>query len=400
MSRKRSLPVYSLTIGVLLILASGTAGPARSGFKHENAKLAVSELRANEIQAVLSSLSTAASAATITPVAHWGYAEENGPDKWAELDPTFSLCGSGMAQTPINFTADIIKNESLPTLLVDYSNRELEVENNGHTVQATISHGGVAGINIGAVRYDLVQFHFHTNSEHLVDGKEFPLELHLVHRASDGSLAVLGAFIVAGHKHAELDKVFSHLPQHEGDHFSVGDFNLKDLLPAGTYSFRYGGSLTTPACSEGVNWTVLSQPIEMATEQIQAFKDIFSGAEFPHGNRRPVQPLNGRSVGFSQVINFDVCLQDDRTNDVLQFSSTTGDYKYTRCGSGSFTLAGRGIFSKVGSTLLLRSNNVSAAFSLSTFGFGSGKAAIRPNPFGTSFSIVDSSLTNNTCGCP
>jgi carbonic anhydrase len=396
------LLVYSLTLGILLALAGAATGPFAPGFRrptrNKSATVTAPEPSLADPNSILASLSTTASAAT---AAAWGYAGEEGPDHWAELDPTYALCASGLEQSPIDLTPAAIANVTVPTLLVDYSDQAMEVEHNGHTIEALVEHGGVAGINIGTVRYDLVQFHFHTSSEHLVNGKEFPLELHLVHRSKDGALAVLGIFIVAGRKHAELDKIFSRLPKQETDaHFTVEDFNLKQLLPATTYSFRYSGSLTTPACSQGVTWTVLSQPIELSAEQIQAFQAIFSGAEFPHGNRRPVQALNGRGVGFSQIVNFDVCLQDESSKDVLQFSSITGDYKFTRCGSGGFSLAGRGSLFVAGGALQLRSANVAAALTATPFGASSGKAVVRPNAFGASYSITDNNLATNSCSCP
>ena len=66
---------------------------------------------------------------------------------------------------------------------------------------------------------------------------------------------------------------------------------ITDEAPSrfGNY-YRYDGSLTTPPCSEGVKWIVLTTPIEMSEAQIAAFKAII------HDNNRPVQPLNGRKL--------------------------------------------------------------------------------------------------------
>ena len=67
------------------------------------------------------------------------------------------------------------------------------------------------------------------------------------------------------------------------------------LLPKGRSALRYTGSLTTPPCSEGVRWLVLTDPVELSAEQIAAFTAIFSG------NNRPVQPLGERTIAVDRV---------------------------------------------------------------------------------------------------
>jgi carbonic anhydrase len=228
-----------------------------------------------------------------TTATDWGYSEENGPGEWCDLG--FNLCCDGTAQSPVNITNKSLKYARLPKLDFDYESTELEVEHNGHTIEAKVP-AGEAALTIGTTDYDLVQFHFHTQSEHNVNGRVLPMEMHLVHRSASGALAVVGVFIVQGDKHKELDKIFQSLPQNEGDHRAVQNFSLKKILPRDDKTFRYSGSLTTPGCSEGVSWNVMVKSIEMSRNQINDFRAIFSGAEFPHGNRRPVQPLNGRTV--------------------------------------------------------------------------------------------------------
>lgn len=229
-----------------------------------------------------------------TATTDWGYGEENGPGEWCNLG--FNLCCDGTAQSPVNITTKSLKHTRLPKLDFDYESTELEVEHNGHTIEAIVP-AGEAALTIGATVYNLLQFHFHTQSEHNVKGRALPMEMHLVHRSASGALAVVGVFIVQGDKHKELDKIFRSLPQNEGDHRAVQNFSLKRVLPDDDETFRYGGSLTTPGCSEGVSWNLMVESIEMSRKQINDFRAIFSGnEEFPHGNRRPVQPLNGRTV--------------------------------------------------------------------------------------------------------
>ncbi|HVF57128.1 MAG TPA: carbonic anhydrase family protein [Pyrinomonadaceae bacterium] len=205
--------------------------------------------------------------------------------------------GVGTQQTPIDIrAADLTFVEHLPSLGFSYgTNVKLEVVNSGSpgefaTVRANLPDGG-GQLTVDGVTYKLRQFHWHTPSEHQLDGEEFPMEMHLVHQADDGSFLVVGVWVVRGKQHNELKKLFADLPQDETETRTVGHFNLTKLLPQGLESFRYDGSLTTPPFNEGVKWVVLAQPIEMSPAQIDAFKAIF-----PDGNSREVQPLNGRTI--------------------------------------------------------------------------------------------------------
>ncbi len=240
----------------------------------------------------------------------WGYHGEIGPEIWGSLDASFASCDTGTSQSPIDIPADDDCDGVEALTLSLSSATSLEVENNGHTIEVEVPvFDGM--LTLDGKDFVLVQFHFHTDSEHLIDGESFPMEMHLVHRSADGTLAVVGAMIEAGEAHEELAKIFDDLPQAEGDHRSVEDFDLGSLVPDDLEVFRYSGSLTTPGCSEGVRWNVLAEPIELSFEQIDAFRAIFSGSEFPQGNRRPVQPLNGRDIETGCDYDYDDDEDDD-----------------------------------------------------------------------------------------
>jgi len=150
---------------------------------------------------------------------------------------------------------------------------------------------GAARILLGSTSYELDAVHWHTPSEHLVNGRRSPLEQHLVHRTADGRLLVVGVLIELGDRNAELASVFGDLPREGEEPRTIRGFDLTELLPDNRTSFRYPGSLTTAPFTEGVRWVVLADRLTLSGRQIRAFQALF-----PEGNAREVQPLNGRVV--------------------------------------------------------------------------------------------------------
>ena len=219
--------------------------------------------------------------------AHWSYTGESNPANWAKLSGEYHLCATGTCQSPINVAAAEPKDLDNPVF--DYRTSAVNIINNGHTVQVNCDPD--SSLKLEGKSYKLTQFHFHAPSEHRVNGQAYPVEMHLVHQADDGTLAVIGLLIATGRENAALAPVFSQLPSTPGPAKAApGTINIADVLPATRTSFRYGGSLTTPPCSERVAWTLLTTPIELSASQIKAFTSLYNG------NNRPVQPLNNRFI--------------------------------------------------------------------------------------------------------
>jgi carbonic anhydrase len=245
--------------------------------------------------AVLTAAALALSAVEVRAAeVHWGYHGEIGPEHWGDLG--FPLCAQGSEQTPIDLSPATSLGASAPSLGFAYGINNLTLLHNGHTVRADVL-GSTRSLILGGTRYNLLQFHVHWPSEHSVEQALYPLEIHLVHRDPlTGELAVVGLFVRSGAAHAELEKVFRALPATTGATRGVSGFDLRRMLPSNRDFYSYDGSLTTPACDEGVRWSVMRASISMSADQIQRFRALFSGPEFPEGNARPVQPRNGRTV--------------------------------------------------------------------------------------------------------
>jgi len=117
------------------------------------------------------------------------------------------------------------------------------------------------------------------------------MEAHFVHSAEDGGLAVVGVFIVPGKANAVFHKVVSTMPEEEGPAVAADlAIDPNGLLPARRTFYHYEGSLTTPPCSQTVDWFVLTHHIEVAETDIARFAKLYPM------NARPVQELDRRFI--------------------------------------------------------------------------------------------------------
>ncbi|CUS36320.1 Eukaryotic-type carbonic anhydrase family protein [Candidatus Nitrospira nitrificans] len=239
----------------------------------------------------------------------WGYDGPHGPLHWSELGPEFSICEKGMAQSPI----DLLRahKTTLDDIQFSYRDAPFHVVNNGHTLQEveplseTVKsrypkHGQTvlhfdkdSTIVFDEDLYLLEQFHFHVPSEHTIDQKHYPMELHLVHHNERHEVAVVAVFMEEGKHNQFFETFLEHAPTKVGE---VNDdhnhtVNPMNLLPERKSYYRYSGSFTTPPCSEGVIWAVMQDPIEVSAEQIKKFRALVK-----HDNARPTQPLHKRFV--------------------------------------------------------------------------------------------------------
>jgi carbonic anhydrase len=221
----------------------------------------------------------------------WGYAGALGAQSWPGLHPSFSLCGSGQRQSPVDI------RDGLPVDLeaVDFLYRPgfFSVTDNGHTVQVQV--GGGNAIEVGARRYELTGFHFHLPGEERVDGRAFAMSIHLVHRDAQGRLAVVALVVEEGTEHPAVQAVWNNLPLERGEFVAASvEFDPTALLPPRRGYYTYMGSLTTPPCTEGVLWVVMQQPVQVSPQQLAIF------ARLHPMNARPIQPLNGRVIKQSR----------------------------------------------------------------------------------------------------
>jgi carbonic anhydrase len=220
---------------------------------------------------------------------HWGYQGAEGADNWGKLHPDFALCSSGKNQSPIDITNTL--DADTPAITFNYAANGTEVINNGHTIQVNFAAG--SSISLRGVTYQLKQFHFHSPSENLIDGKSYPLEGHLVHADDKGNLAVIGIMFDLGEANPVLAATWANMPNKADTKQALSTpLNASGLLPSNQDYYRFNGSLTTPPCSEGVTWIVMKETMTASQAQINQFVGVLGHT----ANNRPVQPINARPV--------------------------------------------------------------------------------------------------------
>lgn len=221
---------------------------------------------------------------------HWSYEGEEGPEHWGDLSPDYSICKDGRNQSPVDLVATV--HTELPELVFMYDGTPLNETHNGHSIQLAVSPGNYLEVPENGERFELLQAHFHSPSEHTVSGEYFAMEIHLVHAGEDGGLSVVGLMIIEGEENPMLNRIWSFMPEKSGDStnspLTVFDAGV---MPSTRDYFTYNGSLTTPPCSEGIRWIILQEPMTASAAQVARFKERVG--QFTN---RPIQDHNARFI--------------------------------------------------------------------------------------------------------
>lgn len=231
------------------------------------------------------------------------------PDAETKMDQGYCLSrhNNGMAQSPINiltFDADKFKSKNIP---IRFNTQIIAVENLGHTIQVDFKNGSVCQAD-GKI-YTSNQFHFHTPSEHMIDGMTFPMEMHIVNVLKDSnankepSYLVVGILFKMGKENNLLNEFLKDIPKEESEKDSLpsGTVNLNDLSPLmfsgsdGNSFYTYDGSLTTAPFTERVHWVILKQIVEASPDQIIAIEKMEGN------NARHIQAIYDRKVASARI---------------------------------------------------------------------------------------------------
>lgn len=220
----------------------------------------------------------------------WSYQGNTGPEHWGSLDAEYAVCTNGETQSPVNLRETETKRGSADVQM-NYRPTSFTLKNDGHTVLAEPGNANNT-LTYKEEEYTLSQFHFHAPSEHLINGEYEDMELHLVHESPEGEIVVTAFMIEEGSGTTFPSSFWDKMPSSETESTASTEnrLHLEELLPFSETNFQYEGSLTTPPCTEGVNWIVYGEPISVSSDQLEDFQQIYED------NHRPVQPLNGREI--------------------------------------------------------------------------------------------------------
>jgi len=257
---------------------------------------------------------------------HWSYDDAHGVsyNKWDVIN---KMC-KGHQQSPVDISSNaFVTSETCgePLKFHGFDAKPLAVKllNNGHTAQAYIEQNPLPYVTGGLLRgeYEFKQLHFHwgdrsnMGSEHTLDGKHKPLEMHVVtwkkaYRTINEALmhhdglAVFGVLFKIHNESTsamkDLTSALHHVTNASTETTLPDNLKhpLRDFLPNDTtIFFRYTGSLTTPPCTEAVTWTVFKTFLPISEEDMNKFRSILDSSGGPLVNNfRPIQTFHGRHV--------------------------------------------------------------------------------------------------------
>jgi len=232
----------------------------------------------------------------------FGYTGVHGPEKWGSLSPLFSACSNGKRQSPVNIVKNkVVRNKNLKPLTRDYSTANATLVNNGFNI-GLLFEENVGVLVADGKNFSLKQMHWHSPSEHRINGEQFPTELHMVHKAADGSFAVVSILYQYGDADPLLSKIKNELNElakevcakNEESHIPVKALDTKHMEKKTRKYYRYIGSLTTPPCTENVTWSILGKVRSISKEQVELLQAPLDST--CKKNSRPLQELNGRQI--------------------------------------------------------------------------------------------------------
>lgn len=218
----------------------------------------------------------------------WSYAGKTGPEQWGKLDAQFNTCSSGLNQSPAPLDSTI--HAALKPIRTIHKFAAKDIQRLPHGLRVYFKEGNMMVLDKSA--FQLKYMDIHTPSEHQINGQQYPLELQLYHEDNKKNIAVMSVLFKTGDASEAMEKLLTQLPKAAGETVPLkARLVPSDWMPTNPQYYRYGGSLTTPPCTEGVRWIVMKSPRQASTEQIKALTDAIGTP-----NQRPQQALNGRTV--------------------------------------------------------------------------------------------------------
>jgi len=240
----------------------------------------------------------------------WDYGENQmglPPKSWGQLN---DICKSGKRQSPINVQTKKAKAaaKSPASVRFQYVPTYGSVRNDGKSMIVDVSSNIANGVFINDQNFQLIQYRFHSPSEHQMDGRDYPLEMQMIHRNKLGKVVIVSVLFVttdAVKDNPFLDSIWMHMPDFGSIHGAqLNRMSPQQGMPEAPSFFAYSGSLTTPPCHEKVLWMVMKQASVISFGQILKLRKslrLDDRRSMRNGNARPLKPLGQRSLHENDV---------------------------------------------------------------------------------------------------
>ncbi|KAK7267865.1 hypothetical protein RIF29_20545 [Crotalaria pallida] len=225
---------------------------------------------------------------------------EKGPSHWGDMKKEWAICKNGKMQSPIDISSrKATMALELGELKKYYKPQNATIANRGHDI--VLKWKGDAGfIIIDGTKFFLQQCHWHSPSEHTINGRRYDLELHMVHDSLNPNGKNRFAVVAVLFRIAQPDTTLSKLSKYiesmvdEEAEKSIGVIDPSEIKMGGNKYYRYMGSLTVPPCSEGVIWSINEKILSVSWAQVKLLREAVH--DHADRNARPVQPLNQRRI--------------------------------------------------------------------------------------------------------
>lgn len=232
----------------------------------------------------------------------YNHSSHVGPAHWGRIRPEWRMCSNGTMQSPIDMLHQRVRVvPNLGILRRDYRPANATLLNRGHDMMLRFE-GGAGNVYVNGTPYLLRQCHWHSPSEHTVNGRRFDMEIHLVHQSATGKIAVIGAFYHLGANDSFLLRMTPYLRALANTTTSIGRavgmIDPRNIeIGSGTY-YRYVGSLTVPPCTQNVDWSIVRNVRTVAASQVKLIRQAVQDSS--DTNARPLQAINQRTVTLFQ----------------------------------------------------------------------------------------------------
>lgn len=218
--------------------------------------------------------------------AKWSYdGDTNGQEEWGILSTKYAACEIGSMQSPIQIGET--KITALPLLDIPKQPVTANFRYDSHGLHIAVSHSSGL-LTVDKEKYSLKGIEIRSPSEHTVGDTFYMLEIQFMYTSAAGKNLIVASFANVGDKNKGIESILSAI---EGVDFSLP---ITTLLPEKRGYYAYTGSITTPPCTESVEWRIFKQPITLSHEQLEGI------VKFTKRNARLQQPVYMRVIKESK----------------------------------------------------------------------------------------------------